>query len=125
MTANDLTRIVCKKGMQVHRNLGPGLFESVYEECLEFELEKEGLIINQQKSIPIIYDGVLIKSEAFRADLIINDKLLLELKSVKALNDIHLTQTITYLKLSNLKLGLLINFNVALFKTGVKRVINS
>lgn len=124
MTENELARIVYNSGMQLHRELGPGLLESVYEECLLFDLRKLGLNVERQKEIPVNYKGEVIEA-AFRADLIINNKLLIELKSVAELNDIHLAQTITYLKLSKLKLGLLINFNVSLFKNGIKRVINS
>ena len=124
MTENELSRIVYHKGMELHKTLGPGLLEKVYEECLFRDLQKAGLNVVRQKSIPINYKGDIIDS-AFRADLIINDKLLLELKSVSQLNDVHLAQTLTYLKMTNLKLALLINFNVVLFKTGIRRVINS
>jgi GxxExxY protein len=124
MTENDLARIVYQKGMELHKTLGPGLLEKVYEECLFRDLQKAGLNVVRQKSIPINYHGDTIDS-AFCADLIINDKLLLELKSVSQLNDVHLAQTLTYLKMTNLKLALLINFNVVLFKTGIRRVINS
>ena len=124
MTENELSRIVYHKGMELHKTLGPGLLEKVYEECLFRDLQKAGLNVVRQKSIPINYKRDIIDS-AFRADLIINDKLLLELKSVSQLNDVHLAQTLTYLKMTNLKLALLINFNVVLFKTGIRRVINS
>ncbi|MFT6501703.1 MAG: GxxExxY protein [Crocinitomicaceae bacterium] len=110
--------------MKLHKALGPGLLEKVYEECLFKDLQKAGLSVVRQKSIPIKYNGDIIDA-AFRADLIINDKLLLELKSVSQLNDVHMAQTITYLKMTNLKLALLINFNVVLFKDGIRRVINS
>ena len=123
MNENELARIVFKKGLKLHRSLGPGLLESVCEECLEYELLKHGLKVDRQKLIPIKYDGIELKS-GFRADLIINDKILLELKSVKGIESIHLAQTITYLKMTNLKLGLLINFNVSLFKNGVHRLAN-
>ncbi|MFT6923625.1 MAG: GxxExxY protein [Crocinitomicaceae bacterium] len=124
MTENELARIVYHKGMKLHKALGPGLLEKVYEECLFKDLQKAGLSVVRQKSIPIKYNGDIIDA-AFRADLIINDKLLLELKSVSQLNDVHMAQTITYLKMTNLKLALLINFNVVLFKDGIRRVINS
>lgn len=124
MTENDLARIVYQKGMDLHKTLGPGLLEKVYEECLFRDLQKAGLNVVRQKSIPINYNGDIIES-AFRADLIINDKLLLELKSVSQLNDVHVAQTLTYLKMTNLKLALLINFNVVLFKNGIRRVIKS
>jgi GxxExxY protein len=124
MTENDLARIVYQKGLELHKTLGPGLLEKVYEECLFRDLQKAGLNVVRQKSIPINYNGDIIDS-AFCADLIINDKLLLELKSVSQLNDVHLAQTLTYLKMTNLKLALLINFKVVLFKTGIRTVINS
>jgi GxxExxY protein len=124
MTENELSRIVYHKGMELHKTLGPGLLEKVYEECLFRDLQKAGLNVVRQKSIPINYKGDIIDS-AFRADLIINDKLLLELKSVSQLNDVHLAQRLTYLKMTNLKLALLMNFNVDLFKTRIRRVINS
>jgi len=123
MTENELAQIVYSKGLQVHKELGPGLLESVYEECLEYELKQAGLKIDRQRKIPVYYKNVVMES-GFRADLIVNDKLLLELKSVKNIESIHLAQTITYLKMADLKLGLLINFNVTLYKNGVHRVAN-
>ena len=114
MNENELARIVYKKGLSLHKTLGPGLLESVYEECLEYELKQAGLIVDRQRKIPIKYKGIELES-GFRADLIINDKLLLELKSTKDIEPVHLAQTITYLKMSDIKLGFLINFNVSLF----------
>ncbi|HPI20839.1 MAG TPA: GxxExxY protein, partial [Candidatus Kapabacteria bacterium] len=102
---------------------GPGLLESTYEECLCFELKKHGLAVEKQKPLPLIYEEVKL-DVGYRVDLMIDNKFIIELKSVESLNDIHLAQILTYLKLSNCKLGFLINFNVVLLKNGIKRVIN-
>jgi GxxExxY protein len=123
MTENEISKIVFDCGLKVHRALGPGLLESAYEECLFFELLKTGVTIEKQKGLPLIYEDVRLDI-GYRTDLIIENKLIVEIKAVDALNDIHLAQVLTYLKLSGCKLGLLINFNTVLFKDGVKRIIN-
>lgn len=123
MTENELAQLLVNLGMRVHGALGPGLLESVYEECLCYELRKENIAFKQQKRIPIYYDGIILESP-LRLDLIIEDKLIVEIKSVKKIEPIHLAQTLTYLRLTNCKLALLINFNTSLFKYGVRRVIN-
>lgn len=123
MTENEISKIVFELGMKVHRTLGPGLLESSYEECLFYELSKSNLKVERQKILPVYYEGKLMET-SYRIDIIVEDKLILELKAVESINDLHLAQLLTYLKLSNCKLGLLINFNVSLFKNGVKRVIN-
>jgi GxxExxY protein len=110
-------------GLKVHRSLGPGLLESAYEHCMYYELAKTGLYLEKQKPLPLVYEDVKLDA-GYRVDFIIENKFIVEIKSVDALADIHLAQVVTYLKLSNYKLGLLINFNVLLFKDGVKRVIN-
>ena len=107
----------------VIKALGPGLLESAYEECLYYELVKTGILVEKQKGLPLIYEEIKLDI-GYRTDLIIENKLIVEIKSVEALNDIHLAQVLTYLKLSRCKLGLLINFNSVLFKDGVKRIIN-
>ena len=109
--------------MKVHKSLGPGLLESSYEECLYYELCKTDLKVEQQKLLPVIYEGLRMET-SYRIDLMIEDKLILELKAVENLTDLHLAQLLTYLRLSNSKLGMIMNFNVPLFKNGVKRVIN-
>ena len=124
MNENELSHIVFNGALKVHRNLGPGLLESSYEECLFYELNKSGLFIERQKSLPIIYENIKLDI-GYRVDLLIEKKLIIELKSVDALNDIHFAQLLTYLKLSNCKLGLLINFNVTLIKNGIKRIANN
>jgi GxxExxY protein len=123
MTENEISKIVFELGMKVHRTLGPGLLESSYEECLYYELKKSNLIAERQKVLPVYYEGMLMET-SYRIDIIVENKLILELKAVESINDLHLAQLLTYLKLSNCKLGMLINFNVPLFKNGVKRVIN-
>lgn len=123
MTENELSKIVFDCGLKIHRALGPGLLESAYEECLFYELIKANLFVEKQKVLPLIYEEVKLDI-GYRTDLVIENKLIVEIKAVEAINEIHLAQILTYLKLSKLKLGLLINFNVALFKDGVKRVIN-
>ncbi len=123
MTENELAKLVFECGLQIHKTLGPGLLESSYEECLFYELSKYNIWVEKQKPLPLVYENVKLEI-GYRVDLMIENKLIVEIKSVEAINDIHLAQILTYLKLSNCKLGLLINFNTALFKNGVKRVIN-
>ena len=124
MTENELSKIVFNCALKVHQNLGAGLLESAYEECLFYELMKTGLDIQKQKALPLVYEEVKLDI-GYRIDIIIENKLILEIKSVEALNDIHFAQLLTYLKLTNCKLGMLINFNVLLIKNGIKRVVNN
>lgn len=123
MSENELSKLVFDCALKVHRNLGPGLLESAYEECLFYELKKQGLYVEKQKPLPLIYEEVKLEV-GYRVDIMDENKLIVEVKSVEALNDVHLAQALTYLKLSDCKLGLLINFNVTLIKNGIKRVIN-
>lgn len=123
MSENELSKIVFDCALKVHRNLGPGLLESAYEECLFYELKKQGFRVEKQKPLPLIYEDVKLEI-GYRVDILVENKLIVEVKSVEALNDVHLAQVLTYLKLSDCKLGLLINFNVTLIKNGIKRVIN-
>ena len=124
MTENELSRIVFDCALKVHQSLGPGLLESAYEECLFYELRKIGLNVEKQKPLPLIYEEVKL-DVGYRIDIIVENKLIIEIKSVEALNDVHFAQLLTYLKLTNCKLGLLINFNVSLIKNWVKRVVNN
>ncbi len=124
MNENELSKLVFESGMKVHKALGPGLLESAYEECLNYELEKVGLLVEKQKILPLVYEEVKLDA-GYRIDLFVEHKVILEIKSVEKLNDLHLAQTLTYLKLSGCKLGLLINFNTVLFKDGVRRVVNN
>lgn len=124
MTENELSRVIFNCALKVHQTLGPGLLESAYEECLFYELKKTDLEIQKQKPLPLIYEEVKL-DVGYRLDIIVENKLILEIKSVDALNEIHFAQLLTYLKLTNCKLGLLINFNVILIKNGIRRVVNN
>ena len=124
MTENELSEKIIGAAIKVHKNLGPGLLESAYEECLFYELKKLNLSVEKQKPMPLIYDEVKLDI-GYRIDLLVENLVVIELKSVEALNEVHLAQTLTYLKLSGCKLGLLLNFNVALLKNGIKRVVNN
>jgi GxxExxY protein len=123
MDENGIGGIVVDCAVKVHMRLGPGLLESVYEAVLAYELQNRGLLIRKQVPIPIIYDDLLFK-EAFRADLVIEDKVILELKSVDRLTNAHKKQLHTYLRLSGKKIGYLLNFGEALMKDGISRIIN-
>ncbi len=122
-TENEISKIVFDCALKVHRTLGPGLLESAYEECLYYELLKTGLKVEKQKPLPLVYEEVKLEI-GYRLDLIIENKFVVEIKSVESLTDVHMAQILTYLKLSDCKLGMLINFNVTLIKNGIKRVIN-
>lgn len=123
MHENEIAKIVFECGLTVHKCLGPGLLESAYEECLYYEIKKRGLHVEKQLALPLVYEEVRLDA-GYRIDLPVEQKLIVEIKSVEALNDLHMAQVITYLRLSNCKLGLLINFNTVLFKDGIKRLIN-
>lgn len=123
MTENEISKLVLDLSIKIHKVLGPGLLESAYEDCLEYELTKIGLKTRRQVPIPLIYDGVKL-GDGFRADLIVDDKVLIELKSVKELQDVHYAQVVTYLRLTRMKLGLLINFNCMHVSKQFKRVVN-
>ena len=123
MLENKITEQVIGCAIKVHTALGPGLLESAYESCLHFELFKAGLFVERQKPIPLVYDDVKMDC-GYRADLVIDKKILVEIKSVEALHEIHLMQTLTHLKISNYSVGLLINFNVVRLKDGIRRVVN-
>ena len=123
MTENEIANKVIGIAIDVHKALGPGLLESAYKECLYFKINQAGLHVEKEKPMPLIFEDVKLDC-GYRIDLLVENKLVVELKAVEALNDVHLAQVLTYLKLGNFKLGLLINFNVALLKNGIKRVIN-
>lgn len=123
MTENEISKIVFESALKVHKVLGPGLLESAYEECLFYELKKSNLKVEKQKALPLIYEEVKL-DVGYRIDMIVEEKFIVEVKSVEALTDVHLAQLLTYLRLSDCRLGLLINFNVKLLKEGVRRVIN-
>ena len=124
MQENEITGAIVDASLKVHRALGPGLLESVYEEILFFELSKEGLNVQRQKTLPVIWKNKRINL-GFRADLIVENKVILELKSVEKIANVHPKQLLTYLKVTNLKLGLLINFNEVLIKNGITRIVNN
>ena len=123
MRENELSKVVVDAALSVHKALGPGLLESVYQAVLAYELRQRELKVESEVSIPVVYGQVQIET-AFRADLIIENCLLIALKSIEQINPIHKKQLLTYLRLSDLKLGLLINFNEELIKNGIHRVVN-
>ncbi len=124
MTENEIATQILGCALDVHKVLGPGLLESAYQECLYYKLYKEGLHIEKEKPMPLVFEEVKLEC-GYRIDLLVENKVVIEIKSVEALNDVHLAQTLTYLKLGNYKLGLLLNFNVALLKRGMRRVVNN
>ena len=123
MTENQITERIIKCALKVHSALGPGLLESAYKECLNYEMRKNGLSVEKERPLPLVYEEVKLEC-GYRADFLVEKQIILEIKSVDALNDIHLAQTLTYLKLIDRRIGLLINFNVMQLKQGIKRVIN-
>ncbi len=123
MKENEIATVVFNCALEVHKVLGPGLLESAYEECLSYKLVKSGLNIERQKALPLVFEEVKLDA-GYRVDVLVENKLIIEVKAVEALNDIHLAQVLTYIKLSECKLGLLINFNTVLLKNGFRRVIN-
>ncbi|MEO9531868.1 MAG: GxxExxY protein [Crocinitomicaceae bacterium] len=124
MNENELATKIIGASIDVHKALGPGLLESAYKECLYFKLAQLGLKVEKEKAMPLVFEEVQLEC-GYRIDLLVENKIVIELKSVENLTDVHLAQTLTYLKLGDYKLGLLINFNVALLKQGIKRIINS
>ena len=123
MNENELSNIIIGLAIEVHTALGPGLLESAYKESLFYKIGKEGLYVEKEKPMPLIFEEVKLEC-GYRIDLLIENKLVIELKSVEALTDVHFAQTLTYMKLGNYKLGLLMNFNVVKLKDGIKRIIN-
>ncbi len=123
MTENELAKIAVDICFKIHVKYGPGLFESVYEEIFNYEMAKTGILFTRQQSILLIHEGVKM-DPAFRADFIVDNKLIIELKSIEAIAPVHFKQVLTYLKLTNLRLGLLVNFNVNLIKDGIIRIAN-
>ena len=123
MDEDKLCTMILAAAFRVHSRLGPGLLESVYERVLAYELTKGGLSVEVQKSVPIIYDEIAF-DEGYRADLIVEKRILLELKSIEKLLPVHAKQVLTYIRLANLRLGYLLNFGEAQLKTGIKRLVN-
>ena len=122
MELNRLTDTIIGAAIEVHSALGPGLLESAYQECLLFELNERGLKVKKEVPMPVVYKSITLE-HGYRMDLLVEDRVVLELKSVEELTDVHLAQMLTYLKLGNYELGLLLNFNVKLLKHGIRRVI--
>ena len=123
MSENEITEIIIGCAIKIHKTLGPGLLESAYEECLNYELKKTLLEIERQKPLPLVYEEIKLEC-GYRLDLVADNKVIVEIKAVEELNDIHLAQILTYLKLSKCKVGLLINFNETKLIDGVRRVVN-
>jgi len=123
MTENEISNCIIGAAIKVHKSLGPGLLESAYKECLYYKIFKTGLNVQKEKPMPLIFEEVFLEC-GYRIDLLVENKVVTEVKSVEAINDVHLAQTLTYMKLGNYKLGLLMNFNVVKLKDGIKRVIN-
>lgn len=123
MTENEISHKVIGLAMNVHAALGPGLLESAYKECLWYKINQEGLWVEREKPMPLVFENVKLEC-GYRIDLLVENKLVIEIKSVEALNDVHFAQTLTYMKLGNYRLGLLMNFNVFKLKDGIKRIVN-
>ena len=124
MSENEISSKIIGAAIEVHKQLGPGLLESTYETCLTYELKQMGLDVKQQQALPVVYKEVKLDA-GYRIDLLIENKVIIEIKSVEALADIHTAQLLTYLKLKDLKLGLLINFNSVRVVDGLKRIVNN
>jgi GxxExxY protein len=124
LSVNQITETIIGCAIKVHSALGPGLLESAYQQCLFYELKKSGLKVEKEKALPIIYEEIELEC-GYRLDLFVENRVVVELKAVEALTDIHLAQMLTYLKLSECEVGLLINFNVTQLIKGIKRVINN
>lgn len=123
MIEDDISNIIIGCAIDIHWSLGPGLLESAYRACLFYELREKGLIVVQEKPMPVIYKEIKL-DQGYRMDLLVENKVVVELKRVEAINEVHVAQLLTYLKLGNYKLGLIINFQTKLLKQGIKRIIN-
>jgi len=124
MTHNEITGIIVDTAVNIHRRLGPGLLESVYRKVLAYELRKRGLHVVEEKPIPVVWDDVRLEL-GFRADVIVNNMVVVETKSVEAVAPVHKKQVLTYLRILDMRVGLLINFNVDLLKNGISRIVNN
>jgi GxxExxY protein len=124
MSENEISNLIIGSAIDVHTALGPGLLENTYKECLNYKLSKSGLFVEKEKIVPLVFEEVKLES-GYRVDLLVEHKVVVELKSVAEITDIHMAQILTYLKLGNFKLGLILNFNVFRLKDGIKRVVNN
>ena len=123
MIENEISKKIIGCAIEVHKELGPGLLESAYQECLYYELKQAGMKVKKEKPMPIVYKEVKL-DHGYRIDLLVEDKVVVEIKTVEGFNDVHTAQVLTYLRLGNYKLGLLFNFQTTILKKGIKRVIN-
>ena len=123
MNENELSSIVIGTSIDIHKKIGPGLLENAYKECLFYKLSKMGLYVEKEKCLPLVYEEIRLEL-GYRIDLLVEKKLVVELKCVESFNDLHTAQLLTYLKMGNYKLGLLLNFNTKYMKEGIKRIIN-
>ncbi|MBS7230485.1 GxxExxY protein [Flavobacterium psychroterrae] len=124
MTENEISTIIIGFAIEIHKVLGPGLLENAYQECLFYKIKQSGLLVEKEKAMPLNFEEVQLDC-GYRIDILVENKLIIEIKSVESLSIKHLAQTLTYLKLGNYKLGLLINFNEVLLKNGIRRVVNN
>ena len=125
MTENEIGTKIISAAFQVHKEIGPGLLEKSYQIILTKKLQEQGLKVQSEKAVPLVYDGKAIETTAYYADIVVENKVLIEVKAVESIAPVHLKQTLTYLKMLNFELGYILNFNVALMKQGIKRVIRS
>ncbi len=123
MIENEISKKIIGCAIAVHKQLGPGLLESAYQECLYYELKQAGLKVQKEKPMPIVYKEVKL-DHGYRIDLLVEEKVVIEIKTVEAFNDVHTAQVLTYLRLGKYKLGLLFNFQTTILKNGIKRIIN-
>jgi GxxExxY protein len=123
MHENEISKNIIGIAIDIHNSLGPGLLESAYKECLYYRLKKEGYFVEKEKPMPLVYEEVRLDC-GYRIDILVERKVVIEIKSVDALNEVHFAQTLTYMKLGGYKLGLLINFNVSILKDGIRRIAN-
>ncbi len=122
MNENELSNLIIGKAIEIHKELGPGLLESAYKECLYYELITAGLKVEKEKPLPVVYKEIKL-DQGYRIDLLVENKVVIELKTVEAFTDVHMAQILTYLKFGHYKLGLLLNFNVSYLKNGIKRFV--
>ncbi len=122
MNENELSNLIIGKAIEIHKELGPGLLESAYKECVYYELITAGLKVEKEKPLPVVYKEI-IPDQGYRIDLLVENKVVIELKTVEAFTDVHMAQILTYLKFGHYKLGLLLNFNVSYLKNGIKRFV--
>ena len=123
MSENELSKVIIGCAIEVHKNLGPGLLESAYQHCLVYELKHKGLVVEKEVPRPIVYKEIKL-DHGYRMDVLVNNKIVVEIKCVEYFSDVHLAQLLTYLKLGDYKLGLLLNFHTTVLKNGIKRVVN-